>query len=139
MKQLFVSYKIALALKEKGFNKECFAFYNNAESEPYIKQDFCYEMTSVIYKGDFQAPMYQQVVDWFREKHNIYIEINLYADGNVNYLLANLQDYNTNSTPNYRSITSDKNPSHSPYAFPLINNGYYKALDKAIEQALKLI
>jgi hypothetical protein len=95
MNNLFVPYEIALKLKELGFNEPCIKYSNiikigdNEEetqfgytcniknginfNEPnyqspgdgagsYVK---CYNYTSI--------PLYQQVIDWFREKHKISI------------------------------------------------------------------
>ncbi len=77
MKEQFVSYKIALALKEKGFEEYCFSAYRNTDGEesllslskwrngePYDNHpEWC------------AAPLWQQVVDWFIEKYNLSIEV----------------------------------------------------------------
>lgn len=68
MEKEFIPYEKALALKELGFDEPCFAFYNNAEANPYIKQDFNDELKE-IYTGDFEAPLYQQAFRWFRKKY----------------------------------------------------------------------
>ncbi len=75
MNKLFVPYKESIILKDLGFNEVCFGFYNNAIADVYIKQDFNDELRG-IYKGDFEAPLYQQAFRWFREKYEIhsYIE-----------------------------------------------------------------
>jgi hypothetical protein len=70
MKNEFLPYQIALDMKSIGFNEPCFAFYNNAEPTPYVKQDFNDELRE-IYIGDFEAPIYRQVFRWFREKYNL--------------------------------------------------------------------
>ena len=70
MEKEFIPYEQALALKELGFDEPCFAFYNNAEAIPFIKQQFDDELRK-IYKGDFEAPLYQQAFRWFREKYQI--------------------------------------------------------------------
>lgn len=70
MDKEFIPYEQALALKELGFNEPCFAFYNNAEAIPFIKQQFDDELRK-IYKGDFEAPLYQQAFRWFREKYKL--------------------------------------------------------------------
>lgn len=49
MKRLFVPKNIALIAKEKGFDEECL--------------------------GNYEAPLYQQLIDWFRNKHGIVIWI----------------------------------------------------------------
>lgn len=71
MKKEFVTYEIALKLKELGFDEPCLASYYHAgrhlDIDEYIKHG---EYTLL-------APLWQQVIDWIREKHNIHIEIEL--------------------------------------------------------------
>lgn len=66
----FIPFEQALALKELGFDEVCFGFYNNAIANVYIKQDFNDELRE-IYKGDFDAPLYQQAFRFFREKYKL--------------------------------------------------------------------
>lgn len=110
MKENFVTYKQALALKELGFDEPCLAFFLNTgkfyttveypHSITYHKQnqlgDYNYDSTS--------APLKQDIFKWFREVHKIHgsygttsdsrEEINGYCisnfiDGNRNYLHIN--------------------------------------------------
>jgi hypothetical protein len=88
MKEQFVTYEIALALKELGFDKPCFATYkkNACHSKTPFEYDIDFhtkvEMSSGVipknsdYINDWvSAPIYQQVIDWFIEKHDINIEV----------------------------------------------------------------
>ena len=74
MKHLFVPFEIALKLKELGFVEPCIAFYSYETSEIYPVMQ---EPTkgSHFNTGNFlvtlRAPLFQQVFDWFREKHNL--------------------------------------------------------------------
>jgi hypothetical protein len=69
MKNEFVSYEQAVALKELGFKEPCLAFYNGKflESSDY---DFDYG-TSKDIGLCIVAPLYQQAFRWFREKHGL--------------------------------------------------------------------
>lgn len=60
----FVSYEQAVALKELGFDKECFATWNGESLD----------MSLQIPSDDYftQAPLKQQVFRWFREKYEVY-------------------------------------------------------------------
>jgi hypothetical protein len=69
MKEEFVSYTQALALKELGFDEECFGYYDEGGN-------LYTEMVEVL-----KAPLYQQAFRWFREKHGLEHEI-LYDLGN---------------------------------------------------------
>ena len=73
MKDQFVTYEIALKLKELDFNEECFGWYN------YDKlQLFGHDCLLDGYAGEEDrpfAPTWQQAIDWFRVKYNIHIKI----------------------------------------------------------------
>ena len=83
MKKQFVTYEIALALKELGFDEECIGFYynkvynneNNFEiAIPDVVKVMCTKFNHI------KAPLWQQVIEWFRNLHNIYIWIS-YSKG----------------------------------------------------------
>jgi hypothetical protein len=83
MKQQFVPYEIAVMLKEKGFDEPCLGYYTQytgTEVEnhlSYVSNHISENHNSNIttppwYTGvDVTAPLWQQVIDWFREKHNL--------------------------------------------------------------------
>ena len=89
IKNEFTPYEQALALKELGFEETCFAFYNNAEANPYIKQDLNDELKE-IYTGDFEAPLYQQAFRWFKEKYGLMSCITPCSDGEYIFTLYDL-------------------------------------------------
>ena len=78
MKEQFVTYEIALALKELGFDEECLAYFNNDKYH-----DLHHSCENVM-EGNFvinnynelKAPLWQQVIDWFDNK-NIIISIDI--------------------------------------------------------------
>lgn len=80
MEHLFVSYNIALALKEKGFDEECFAWY--------VSKDYGLEIGAVV-KSDMLrdaviAPTYQQAIVWLFPKLEFnypMLSIELFWDG----------------------------------------------------------
>lgn len=146
MERLFVPYNIALKLKEKGFDEPCLSSYwtedgGNNTSHPYKEGDL--ELVSkpnllenIITHPEHwinfsiggehiadccvMAPLYQQVIDWFREKHSIYINVHLTSFDEKKEI--RLYQYVVESL-----ISSKK------------YNNYYEAFNKAIEKALKLI
>jgi hypothetical protein len=70
MNNEFVSYEIALKLKELGFDEPCFGkIYADGGSEqlsyPYKNSDQIGKVTSC------SAPLYQQTFRWFMEKYNL--------------------------------------------------------------------
>ena len=86
----FIPYKIALALKELGFDEPCLAFFeiNNthqpqnlryflktAVNREYIENT---KILKYIYgENSLLAPLYQQVFRWFREKYGLHCVYNV--------------------------------------------------------------
>jgi len=76
MKEQFVTYEISQKLRELGFNEECCGIYN-----PIFLFDGCWTTTnSFISKFNLKesnivcaAPLWQQCLDWLREKHGLYV------------------------------------------------------------------
>lgn len=78
MKNEFIPYKEALALKELGFDEPCSAFYKLGDSELYF--DTILQSKNVHFrtnselnfyedlKEKISAPLYQQAFRWFRNK-----------------------------------------------------------------------
>jgi hypothetical protein len=69
MKNEFIPYEQALALKELGFDEQCFSFYN-ANGELYESEGY-YRYSDNVHKDEVIAPLYQQAFRWFREKYNL--------------------------------------------------------------------
>jgi hypothetical protein len=81
MKNEFIPYEQALALKELGFDEPCFGYYSidslNLKTPTFnMGKPFEYEWC-------LRAPLYQQAFRWFREKHGLrhFIE---YDNGHYN-------------------------------------------------------
>lgn len=72
MNNLFVPYDIALSLKEMGFDERCLAYYADTGHGPIIHDCF-HGQKSVEWHT--LAPLYDQVIDWFIEKHEINISV----------------------------------------------------------------
>lgn len=76
MEKQFVTYEIALAIKELGFDK-IFRFGSdaslyNSKGEHIFYSNYGF-MSSGLSDGYISAPLWQQIIDWFREKHNLLI------------------------------------------------------------------
>ena len=78
-----------------------------------------------ILSNSVSAPLYQQVVDWFREKHRIELMVKSRINGEIDIYLYSVNKFGDSSSYRY-----DK--SYVKYS-------YYEALNQAIEEALKLI
>ncbi len=130
MQKQFVTYEIALKLKELGFDEDCINFYSfysgigwslsllGVTNEDVVEQMVCHHNIKGI-----KAPLYQQVTDWFREKHNIQIEILWRGDMDTfNYKIGTFQ-YGT-------YIFSDKDWKFEEY---------YEAREQAILKVIEII
>lgn len=124
MKNLFVPYKIALQLKEKGFNEECIGYWWDKnwmrDTQKEVKEVHHLSLPTNHNKlpSRVSSILYQQVIDWFREKHNIMLELH-WQEGTQNYSFCY----------GYKA---------GKWFFPKETSNYYQSLNKAIEEALKL-
>lgn len=85
MKNYFVNYNQALALKEIGFDEPSMAFYQveyTEESPVMVDDDSQYRLTgwrtcrnSEIPKHYTSAPLKSQVLEWFRNVHQLFGEV----------------------------------------------------------------
>ena len=133
MEKLFVPYKIAKQLKETGFSEPCFGryIYDEFNFEWYLVQAQQSKPESTAFMFDknhasynyVTAPLYQQVVDWFREKHKVVIKIDV-CELNCIYAWVREQDSN-----NHLKIKFDSDD----------HTDYYTCFNEAINEALKLI
>jgi hypothetical protein len=99
MKEEFITYEQALALKELGFDEPCLMYID--DEEDLINDD------TAEWIGAVKAPLKQQVFRWFREKHNLWFRPDFYDEmktydyqGSVHKLgrfssLASLDNYKT--------------------------------------------
>ena len=78
MRNEFIPYKEALALKELGFDEPCFYMWNIDTKELFSSNstDINGQPTNLDLIGnvDFTAPLYQQAFRWFREKYGLIVE-----------------------------------------------------------------
>jgi hypothetical protein len=65
MKNEFIPYEQAIALKKLGFDEPCIALYNKECKTIHLN------LNLVNKKPYFCAPLYQQAFRWFREKYNL--------------------------------------------------------------------
>lgn len=91
MENEFVSYELALELKELDFDFPVLAEYRQWDGIiPYLKlyqdlDDCSTDERDYTYTTECTAPLWQQVFDWFREKHNIHGFVTL-SENNKHYM-----------------------------------------------------
>lgn len=86
MEKEFIPYKLALEMKELGFNESCFSYFYKLRGHWRLNHDYgavalhpTNSMLSAVSEASkeerFAAPLWQQAFQWFRNKHNILGEI----------------------------------------------------------------
>ncbi len=77
MNDLFVPYNIAKKLKSLGFNEPCFSAYRNTDGEKQLMNISVWTKDGKenTHEGYCIAPTYQQAVDWFHKRHNIFVAV----------------------------------------------------------------
>jgi hypothetical protein len=83
MKNQFIPYDLALALKELGFDEKCLTYYFEdgtfsdaiEEDETAYPGDIRFLNHQNSYGENVSAPLYQQAFRWFREEYNLWVEI----------------------------------------------------------------
>jgi hypothetical protein len=70
MKNEFVPYDIALAMKELGFDEVCLGFYDDISKQFFtVRTD---GWSKKVNENASRAPLYQQAFRWFREKYGLH-------------------------------------------------------------------
>src|SRR5574337_1380245 len=85
MNELFLSYNLSLLMKEIGFDEPCFNYYDNDNEDIKDKNFYLNKWgcplgitTSQLRSNKgfdecIAAPLYDQVIQWFIDKHGIEI------------------------------------------------------------------
>ena len=149
----FATEDISILAKENGFNESCLGFYMLSHtSDKYIFSLFCedlyYSSTKFAKNSDldvnptgrlkkcFTAPLWQQIIDWFRTKYKILLDIHI-------IVLDDLQnwDFHYQSLKDYLELNEDEteydgsdieNPGFTSYE--LAREAGIKEVFKAIKQ-----
>lgn len=124
MKNQFITYGIALKLKELGFDGKCFGYFHIRTKVWYLSEtgeslSIC--KNSLLSGAFISAPLWQQVFRWLREVHDLNISINIMVDGRYN-------GYNVEFRKGRKYITEY-----------MCAHTYDRAMEVAVNIAMKLI
>ena len=97
MEKEFVSYNIAVRLKELGFNEPCFGYYytTNGKDWQFAEKSEYYRLDDEInigYKFSLLVPTYSQAFRWFREKYKLYGTPQYFTGGFYCYTINDMKD-----------------------------------------------
>ena len=76
MEKEFIPYEQALALKELGFDEPCFGYYTGDKKHLVLRPNMGRrneDLNDIV----CTSPLYQQAFRWFREKYNLFCEIQI--------------------------------------------------------------
>ena len=121
MQKQFVTYEIALKLKELGFDEPCLGRFVGENTFILDSGELSQKQNTTTYAP--LSPLWQQVIDWFREKHNIHISIPNYYDG----WSIDIRGFKQNINLEYHSEPGN-----------CLEN-YYEAREQAILKAIEII
>jgi len=132
MKKEFLSYDLALKLKDLGFDEPCFAFYGLSRDNYKTIRLSIFQNLKTDYLPDIHhldvtcdAPLWQQTFDWFREKYNF----NSWISGRKSMGYG----YTINNVPN-----KFKNNILDTLESPHIYESYEKARQACLEKLIEL-
>jgi hypothetical protein len=112
MNNEFVSYEIALKLKELGFDEPCLTYYYEVTSNlrTHIGVDIGNAWTYAGNKklGITLAPLYQQVFKWFREQFNWQSSIEATKDQLDHELGYNYWIWNSETGEEYHTMPKNR-------------------------------
>lgn len=94
MKEQFVTYEIAKELKLLGFNEHCLAWYVDKDFYIMAPEHIELCLNSKTKNRYITAPLWQQVIDWFRVNHDLYLSTQL-GNGDepwYSYLITNVSN-----------------------------------------------
>ena len=123
----YCSFEIAKLLKEKGFDEDCWCWY---EEDGYFREsndDFGFQSNSwhVVDDDEFNcsAPTIQMAIKWLREAHKIFIEISVSID--------------LNGTYHYRYFILNKECKYIRKGYTDFDWNYEQAVEEAIKYCLE--
>ena len=104
MKKEFIPYTQALALKELGFDKPCFRWYDERWGDDLQQDKYNTNKDLFMTDLDCSTPLYQQAFRWFRENHNLMFQIFYLRNGNHAAIIHR-------TTPEYMDLVDQVRPS----------------------------
>lgn len=163
MKHLFVPRYLASNLKEVGFDEYCFGFFNGEDIT--YTTDMCRNtfltwregtMKGMVFtpepadadtNPDYErlkwgmkitAPMWQQVVDWFKDKHSMFIDV---YPMELNKWGFSIEDISIKGfTRQNGELRKSARPFYTPSCYgAVLFDSHNLALTKAIEESIVII
>ena len=137
MEKEFVPHEQALALKELGFDENCFGYYIGGDWDQ-DEYDMALQFEIDLSKGNYllddkkcTAPTFSQTFRWFREKYNIQATIEPTKDQHRFELGFNYWIWNTKTAEEW--FTESRDRPAGDYVFDTYEEAELECLKKLIE------
>jgi hypothetical protein len=105
MSKDFIPHQEALELKELGFDEPCFGYYednNLTITFPSTSSNgWKWVGNSIIPAKNTKAPTYSQAFRWFREKYNLFGQVNIHT-----YFIYNISNDGFEMIKQYDKLTN---------------------------------
>lgn len=88
IKPTYVTFEQAKRLKEKEFNEKCTTLYNERGEYSGVKMGMNFLPNNYI--NYYSRPEQWQVVEWLKEVHDIWVEVNLPLYNDFRFTLINI-------------------------------------------------
>jgi hypothetical protein len=112
MNNEFVSYEIALKLKELGFDEPCLTYYyeltSNLRTQIGVNIGNAWTYTGTKKLGFTLAPLYQQVFRWFREQYDWQATIEATSDQHSHQLGYNYWIWNPQTGEEHHTMSKNR-------------------------------
>ena len=105
MKNEFVPYQQTTELKQLGFDKPCFAVYEDKKWQLVeVKNSMSYELC--LKTDTFPVPTFSQAFRWFREKYGLYSDLFVDDDKTFGFMISSFVEEGVLEKPITRKINS---------------------------------
>lgn len=155
--ELFATFELSKLAKEKGFDEECFCYFElGGDKVGYLEEIVYYELerrnsTINIIDSECTAPLYDQIINWLETNHKIFINVIMNGEGfdqlDENVPIGNCLDkyvyyydvsvFDLNKNKTIKIINKQKEKIFIGCKTEFTNRR--EALNEAIKQGLNLI
>ena len=144
-----VTYEVAVELNKLGFNESCIAVFCCSDKPQYVFEIWN-ENIKLVTNTEYAnvsddinyswvtAPLYQDVIDWFREKYDMHININPVCDSNDKNTSSFINNGKYSGTIDDVEKNKEMNNTDTICLIPN-SDSYYKASEESILTAIQLI
>jgi hypothetical protein len=94
MQEEFVTYELAVKLKELGFDEECLNIFFKREKRISFNIGYYLNKNSDFTEDSnyISAPLWQQTFDWFRDQYRLHTEIRSYTAERFTFVIQELKN-----------------------------------------------